>query len=567
MLLGLLTGTLNVATARIVSALAGILMIYFTCDQIQQIYKHRKIALNHTSIIWARRLGIAIISSSYLWLSLTINCRVDMLFATLTSIAIFTAFNCIINDRYSLSDWIPFWLACGLATLTKGPLGLALPVFVVILYFITDYFTTDHPIAPFTRKGVLIFDRQIVFSLLVHITIGLTIFSLIALPWYGLAIMKGGTSFIEKQLLFENIKRISGGEMMNNQEWYYYLPNFFRLLFPWSFIYLAALIIPTPSLNLMQRNSTTPSVTLPGRILKFMHVWVIGTLVIFSIASGKRSSYLLPLLPGLTVAVVIYLVDLHQRYYLNYKSRLQNIAYFGSKTMLVLSLVVLTTLLFIYQDSYFFVHPQHNLIKQSLIKYLFYLLPVLASGCFLLWVGSNKPMISYNGIWCVIIALTTLALSVKNDLKGFEGQARVLNDTLSTLSPNSLSSNYSQQGRISSDPTLQRPNLSPDIYLVRRFREEYFDPLMYYIGRPLTPITPKELIPILLKRESDTFILGYQTELLLQLKKLNQLDVANNLARPTITQLVTVNQPLDIIKKKYDREIGLYKMTTDSSKQ
>ena len=98
--------------------------------------------------------------------------------------------------------------------LTKGPLGLFLPCVVIVILTIQkfDFKSLFYLIKP-----------QWIISL--------------ALPgvWYYLAYLSYGEGFLEKQLYFENVNRLLGGEGISKKPWWFYLIHLGTQAFPWIF--------------------------------------------------------------------------------------------------------------------------------------------------------------------------------------------------------------------------------------------------------------------------------------------------------------------------------------------
>ena len=92
----------------------------------------------------------------------------------------------------------------GLSVLTKGPVGIVLPLAIILLHLIA------------TKNWLEIFNLKI-FQ-------GGIIFLLITVPWYGMMYNLHGMDFIETFLGFHNVTRFLSPEHESGQIWYYYLP-------------------------------------------------------------------------------------------------------------------------------------------------------------------------------------------------------------------------------------------------------------------------------------------------------------------------------------------------------
>ena len=109
----------------------------------------------------------------------------------------------------------------GLSVLTKGPVGIVLPLAIILLHLIA------------TKNWIEIFNLKI-FQ-------GGIIFLLITVPWYGMMYNLHGMDFIETFLGFHNVTRFLSPEHESGQIWYYYLPVLCIGFFPWVSYLLPAL--------------------------------------------------------------------------------------------------------------------------------------------------------------------------------------------------------------------------------------------------------------------------------------------------------------------------------------
>ena len=113
--------------------------------------------------------------------------------------------------------------------------------------------------------------------------------------WYFALLFNGESSTLERQLIFENIQRFFGGSDVNSEPWYYYIKDLARKAFPWSAIFLITFFKPL-SVTTKERN-----------------FFLLG-LLFFSVASGKRFSYLVPLFPWFSLYLSNYLTEGWRRF-------------------------------------------------------------------------------------------------------------------------------------------------------------------------------------------------------------------------------------------------------------
>lgn len=261
-LFALLTGRLNEFAIRFPSALAaaaGVLLTFF--------FGHR---------LWGWRAGLLsalILATSPEWMRWAIIARSDMLL-TVFSVAALMLFWRLWEERtpWRWSLYL-FYTLLGLATLAKGPVGIVLPGLIVVFFL-----------------GVC---RDLPFLRRLRLAEGMVIVSLVAASWYLLASWQGGWEFFHKQILNENVFRFletEQGGPSRNHAFYYYLPTLLVGMLPWS------LFFPPLLYSLFHWRAE-----LRDRRLLYPVVWCLVTLIFFSLASGKRSNYILGMYPAVAL--------------------------------------------------------------------------------------------------------------------------------------------------------------------------------------------------------------------------------------------------------------------------
>ncbi|MFH0877336.1 MAG: glycosyltransferase family 39 protein, partial [Candidatus Omnitrophota bacterium] len=157
------------------------------------------------------------------------------------------------------------------AVLTKGPLGLLIPLLTVFLFLAVQ------------KDLRYLRDKGIVWALLV--------FCAVALPWYVWIIHKFGTAFTQEFFTNDHIRRLFEAEHPANDTWYYYLVTIVAGMFPWSVLVVGALW--GLRRRLRERNS----------FVFFLGSWILSFFLIFQPAHSKLTSYFLPVFPALSLLV------------------------------------------------------------------------------------------------------------------------------------------------------------------------------------------------------------------------------------------------------------------------
>jgi len=305
-------GADNPFSLRLVSALAAIA----TC----------MLMFSLASVIAGRDAGlfaVGFLLSTYGFIHLARDGRVDMLFNFFVFSAVFVWFKAACEAHamrlspreISNLSYFLFAVFTGLAILVKGPLGLVLPFAIILGISILEW----------GFEGFLSCIRVVlIFSILIPI------------PWYLLATLEGGSDFLIKQIIFENLARFTGGEGVNTKPFWFYFEHFWTHLAPWSFLFFVLLYFPSKS-----ESNTTRRFAMRSCL-----VWIFIIFSFLTISSGKRRAYLLPLIP----AVALYLGLWCERWYCSFsKTRCEN-NYAGRANLYflwTLVFIVLCSLLFI----------------------------------------------------------------------------------------------------------------------------------------------------------------------------------------------------------------------------
>jgi 4-amino-4-deoxy-L-arabinose transferase-like glycosyltransferase len=430
---------------RGVSAAAAALMVAITVLMGMRALACQSPHLNDSQLTLGGLGAAAILTLTYGFVNLVCDARVDMLFSAFVVAAVWMLIRPTLQSPVrdiKQRDTFFFYALCGAATLTKGPLGIVLPLL--------------------TAGGYLLSLRgwRSTLRLFMQPCLGWVAFFIIVAPWYVLAMAHGKEGFVGRQLVFENLKRFLGGESINSEAWWFYLPSFVRIAAPFSL--LALLFIPR-----IVRSFTGVSLIISAemdsrrRIKGLFGVWFLVGVIFFSFASGKRHSYLLPLFPALSVCLMLCIEEfLRERSQAIGSITRRALEWCGEKVMWVLVAVLLlfvasglpwqVSAIRVQVAQVFFSRYGEALAMQLVVPLVFALLiarlfPTLLSR----WLG--RWLCAVAGM----LILVQLGLALKAHFKGFQGMAQSIAQTVGTDA----------------------------LTVIRGEKEEYFDPILWYLDR------------------------------------------------------------------------------------
>jgi 4-amino-4-deoxy-L-arabinose transferase-like glycosyltransferase len=226
--------------------------------------------------LWNWRVGLfaaLVLATSPEWVRWATIARSDMVMVFFLTVAFVSFFRLWQEQAEHRRTVYLFYLSIGFATLAKGPLGLVLPTVSVL--------------------ATLGITRELSFLRRMRLVEGILMVTVIAASWYLLAWWQGGGEFFRRQILDENLYRFLESEQggpSRDHAFYYYVPALFVGMIPWS------LFFPALAHRLYGLRGE-----LRDRKLLYPLVWFLTGLLFFSLASGKRTNYLLPLYPALAV--------------------------------------------------------------------------------------------------------------------------------------------------------------------------------------------------------------------------------------------------------------------------
>ena len=223
-----------------------------------------------------------VLISSVFYIGMARTVFTDMVFSVWILLALlFFIWGYLRRQRKRLS-LILFFACSAFAVLTKGPLGLIIPLLIVVLF--------------------LYFNREVKYLRCGYAIGGILIFLVIALPWYMCMFTKYGNAFIREFFYNDHIRRLIEAEHKAHDTWYFYPFSIGGCMFPWS-LFVPVSLWALAKRRLCQREP----------FYLFLACWIAAVFIIFQVAHSKLASYILPMFPALALLIGDYVSDIMVR--------------------------------------------------------------------------------------------------------------------------------------------------------------------------------------------------------------------------------------------------------------
>ncbi|AWY42672.1 phospholipid carrier-dependent glycosyltransferase [Pseudomonas putida] len=259
---------------RLTSAFAGLFSVMFLYAMLRRFGRP-------VSVAWTAALMLATMASYW---SNVRGVGEDALLALGVSMALLAFFAG--TRRASVGNALLFALGITIATLSKGVLGLAMPGVVIFAYLLAESLMERRlKLAHWLRPGLL------------------TLLGLVPLMiWLALLYQRGGLQAVTEVLLTNSVGRFSGSfvEAGHYEPFYYYLAKLPQAFLPWNILLYLGLWHFRKSL-------------LSNRYLLFFTLWMLAQFVVLTLASSKRTVYLMSMTPAAAVIAAEYARVLFER--------------------------------------------------------------------------------------------------------------------------------------------------------------------------------------------------------------------------------------------------------------
>lgn len=255
-------------SARLPSALAAIACLVI-------LYRFVRASRSH----WESFASVLILATSVQFFMFARIVIFDMTLTFFTSVALFEFYRMATTQNQSEPLWrsLIMYAALALATLVKGPIGIAIPGMVIFFYLLL------------ARKWRLLKE--------IHLMLGALVFCAIVVPVYLWAEFKN-PGYLQYFLWEENLLRFFTPHFQRGQPWYYFFLVIAVGFLPWS------VLIPSVVTAHWKKK-------LEDRDL-FLILWIALPLLFFSLSSSKLPHYVLPIFPPLAILTAARLMEIIQ---------------------------------------------------------------------------------------------------------------------------------------------------------------------------------------------------------------------------------------------------------------
>ena len=341
-------------SSRVPSVLCAILLVLFTW------YTGSKVLGKKTGL-----LSAMILATSVEYIFLGRRAATDIVLCFFFSSSLYAMYL-----GYFIKDWKVkiFWtvlsgLFCGLAMLTKGPIGLVFPLGILTVFLIL-------------RKQ---FDIK---HLRVYFIISF-IALVVSLPWYLMVHNATNGAFTQAFFFTHNLQRFTSVVGEHPGPIWFYIPVIVAGFMPWTLFFLHGLF------NLMRGYKRKHF----NKFILFCLTWAFVIFFFFTFCKTKMATYILLLFPALSLITGYWLNILGKKYFQPLKYAF--ISLLGLLTFISIVLYFLISTTVLYETD-----------KNLLMKGLFFLFCILMLGSVLLAKFSRKCYsLIYSFVFLVMLPL------------------------------------------------------------------------------------------------------------------------------------------------------------------
>jgi 4-amino-4-deoxy-L-arabinose transferase-like glycosyltransferase len=245
---------INETAVRMASAVSAVLGVVVTFWFASKVLNSRRAGL----------ISAAILAAAFDYNSAARYASPEMVLTLLITSSIVVFYRWYTSGPEHRGLWrLLFYLLCGLATLTKGPIGIILPFLVIIVFLLV-------------RKDFR--NLKDFFSVA-----GFAVYLAVALPWYAYMLHRYGSQF-SAVVMGENVHRFLSRKSGESALFFYFT------VLPWNFLPGSAFLIPA-FLWIKKLIKAHDEILFPL-------VWFAVVFVFFSLSNSKLPPYIYPLFPA-----------------------------------------------------------------------------------------------------------------------------------------------------------------------------------------------------------------------------------------------------------------------------
>lgn len=256
---------------RLASAFAGLFSVMLLYGMLRRFGRPQTLAFSAALILatmasyWSNVRGVG--EDSLLTLGVTT--------------ALLAFYQAVRPDRQgpSTGAWALFTAGMVVATLSKGVLGLAMPGIVIFAYLASTSLMDK-------RLQIGNWLKPALFTVLALVPL---------IIWLGFLYQRGGMQAVDEVLLTNSVGRFSGSfvEAGHYEPFYYYIAKLPEAFLPWNILVYLGLWHFRKSL-------------VRNRYHLFFSVWLVAQFTLLTLASSKRTVYLMALTPAAAVLAAEY---------------------------------------------------------------------------------------------------------------------------------------------------------------------------------------------------------------------------------------------------------------------
>ena len=192
------------------------------------------------------------------------------------------------GNKRKLLCYVLFYVSCTLAFYTKGFIGIVIPGLTILVFLAAE--------------------RNLRELLKMRLWLGALIFIIMTLPWFVALWQQAGMEYLKVFFVHNHLQRflpagsISGSTSGHHSPFYYYLTGFPAGFLPWSILLVPVFYY---AFSKHGQPDTDNVVSQKGRL--FAKCWFLAGIIFLSVASTKRTLYLMPIFAPMAMLTAAYI--------------------------------------------------------------------------------------------------------------------------------------------------------------------------------------------------------------------------------------------------------------------